>query len=109
MERRETLVAAILMAILVTAWCLAIAWRLGPPPEAVPAGTEYVGHVVGMGDTLWAIAQRYRPDEDPRKVIQEIQQDNDIGPIIRPGDIIRVRKPFEKQKRGSGKALARQR
>ena len=49
MERRGTLVAAILMAILVAAWCLVIAWRLGPPPEVVPAGTEYVGHVVGMG------------------------------------------------------------
>ena len=91
MEHRGTLVAAILMAILVTAWCLAIAWRLGPPPEAVPVGTEYVGHVVDMGDTLWSIAQRYRPDEDPRRVVAEIQQDNGVGALIRPGDVIRVR------------------
>ncbi len=52
MEHKGTLVAAILMAILVAAWCLTVAWRLGPPPEAVPAGTGYVGHVVGMGDTV---------------------------------------------------------
>lgn len=90
-ERRETLIAAVLMAILVAAWCLVIAWRLGPPPEAVPAGTGYVGHVVGMGDTLWSIAQRYRPDEDPRRVVAEIQADNGVGALIRPGDVIRVR------------------
>jgi len=91
MERRGTLVAAILMAILVAAWCLVIAWRLGPPPEAVPPETQHVAHLVSVGDTLWAIAQRYRPDEDPRRVVAEIQADNGVGALIRPGDIIRVR------------------
>ena len=38
--------------------------------------SEYVlhRHVVQPGETLWGIAQRYRPNEDPRKVVYEIQE-----------------------------------
>lgn len=89
----QSLSAAVVAAIIVAVWCMCIAWRLGPPPEAVPVDTQHVAHVVGIGDTLWGIAQRYRPTEDPRRVIAEIQHDNEVGSIIHPGDIILVRQP----------------
>ena len=40
---------------------------------------ELVQHIVQPGETLWGIAQVYRPGEDPRKVVYEIQEINGIG------------------------------
>lgn len=36
-------------------------------------------HVVAPGETLWAIAQRYAPRQDPRIYIYDLQQANNLG------------------------------
>lgn len=89
---RPLIVMAIIVATLIALWGVCIGLQL-VPPEVTAIETQHVGHLVNIGDTLWSIAQRYRPDEDPRRVIWEIQQDNGIGSVIHPGDIIRVRQP----------------
>ena len=59
--------------------------------EAGEAGSEvYVEHVVSGGETLWDIAVMHRPDADPRAVVWEIRQVNDIGAVIYPGQVVRV-------------------
>lgn len=56
------------------------------------AGNErlYIEHTVQPGETLWQIARHYRPDADPRQVVWEIRQVNDIGAVIYPGQVVRV-------------------
>lgn len=42
--------------------------------------------VVEDGDTLWSIAARWRPEDDPRLVIREIMALNDLDDaMLRPG------------------------
>lgn len=89
----QLIAAAVVVGILVTLITILIATQLQPLTEATLPETQYIAHTVQLGDTLWDISVKYRPNEDPRRVIWEIQQDNNIGPIIRPGDTIRVRKP----------------
>lgn len=42
--------------------------------------------IVGEGDTLWGIAERLRPFEDPRKTVDELVEINELpGPVLEPG------------------------
>ncbi len=52
----------------------------------------YIEHTVESGQTLWDIAVMYRSDADPRAVVWEIRQVNDIGAVIYPGQVVRVPK-----------------
>ena len=56
-------------------------------PEAVTAGLREV--VVRPGDTLWAIAVRISPDEDPRPLVDELMATRDGAPL-EPGEVIVV-------------------
>jgi LysM repeat protein len=47
-------------------------------------------YIVESGDTLWSIAKKTSPDEDPRKVVYEIRKVNGITPIIQLGQEILV-------------------
>lgn len=53
---------------------------------------EYVELTVDYGDTLWTIAQSIAPNSDPRAVIWQIQEENQINnsTTIFPGQTIRV-------------------
>jgi hypothetical protein len=57
----------------------------GSDDEVPPTPTV----VVAAGDTLWSIAERHAPGEDPRAVIHAIEQLNDLGggPLL-PGDTL---------------------
>ena len=44
---------------------------------AEPVGASSV--VVQAGDTLWAIAQEVAPGHDPRSVVGQIRELNDLG------------------------------
>jgi LysM repeat protein len=55
------------------------------------APTAFVDVTVGPGDTLWSIAQSSSPDRDPRAVIEEIRQLNDVPTDVLPiGIVLRV-------------------
>ena len=47
--------------------------------------------VVASGDTLWSIAARSAPGEDPRDVVARIVEANGVDPgAIRPGEVLTV-------------------
>lgn len=56
-------------------------------PEAATAGLREV--VVRPGDTLWAIAVRISPNEDPRPLVDELMAARDGAPL-EPGEVIVV-------------------
>ena len=57
----------------------------------VPAQRAMVDVTVTPGDTLWSIAAQAAPDRDPREVIEEIRQLNDMqGGVLPIGVVLRV-------------------
>lgn len=46
--------------------------------------------VVQSNDTLWSLARRYRPDEDPRRVVWYIKKLNECGTQIHPGQTLKI-------------------
>ena len=48
-------------------------------------------YVVRTGDTLWAIAGRLGdPEDDPRPLIDAIEEANGIDGALQPGDVLRI-------------------
>jgi hypothetical protein len=69
-----------------------VALAINEPAHEFPE-PEYIlhQHIVQPGETLWGIAQTYRPNDDPRKVIYEIQQASGIeGALIREYQLVLV-------------------
>lgn len=59
-----------------------------------PAARRHVVHVVQPGETLWSIAQDAAPADDPRPLIQAIEQANGVTAAeLVPGLSLRV--PFD--------------
>ena len=55
------------------------------------ASPALVDITVAPGDTLWSIATASAPDRDPRAVIDEIKQLNDVsGDVLPVGVVLRV-------------------
>jgi len=81
---------------------LAMVCAVGVAALAAPAmaadtpgsGLELAGQgsvVVAAGDTLWSIASAHAPDEDPRSVVDAIQELNDLeGATLQPGQVLRL-------------------
>ena len=58
---------------------------------ATSGSTALVDVTVTPGDTLWSIAAQAAPDRDPRAVIDEIRQLNDVtGSVLPVGVVLRV-------------------
>jgi nucleoid-associated protein YgaU len=56
--------------------------------QGAPAG-DARRYVVIAGDTLWGIAVRLCPDEDPRPLMDAIAEANDVDPgALRPGQTL---------------------
>jgi hypothetical protein len=71
---------------------MCVALMAGEPAHEFPE-PEYVlhRHVVQPGETLWGIAKQYRPNEDPRKVVYEIQEASGVdGGLIRAYQLVLV-------------------
>jgi len=82
------------LAVLVGAGIVAGFWA-GPVAEALqgpgatPAAERRV--VARPGDTLWSIAERAAPGEDPRPLVDAIARANDVDPrAIVPGQTLVV-------------------
>lgn len=57
----------------------------------VAEGRAYSVVVVQAGDSLWSVAQRAKPTEDPRVVIERIQELNGLSnALLQPGQTLRV-------------------
>ncbi|MFC3690137.1 LysM peptidoglycan-binding domain-containing protein [Aquipuribacter hungaricus] len=94
---------AVLAAGLVLAW-VALAATVAPGASAgdgragVLSGagaqtlpTETVAVVVAPGDTLWQLARDHAPERDPRSVVADIVQLNDLGSAgVQAGTEVRV-------------------
>ena len=55
--------------------------------EATSSGVEDVCVVVRPGDSLWSIAERVDPGDDPRPVVDEVVQARGDAPLV-PGETI---------------------
>jgi Tfp pilus assembly protein FimV len=90
-RRRRTVVVVgtALVAVLLSPLAAAAVRPGHAPASAPPVPVERV--VVGDGDTLWSIAQRVRPDADPRMTVDAIVRSNDVdaGSLI-PGETLSV-------------------
>ena len=53
--------------------------------EAIEA--ERVTHVVEPGDTLWGVARRLAPDQDPRSVVDRLAEARGSSTLI-PGEVV---------------------
>lgn len=51
---------------------------------------NYQTYTVTQGETLWSIAKSTNPEEDPREIVYLIRKENNITPIIKPGQTIKV-------------------
>jgi len=75
-RRRTVAVVAVALVAVLTSPLAAGAVRRGEP--SAPAAQQAV--VVQAGDTLWSIAERVRPGDDPRLVAGEIAMTNGVQP-----------------------------
>ena len=90
--RRRRIFAAVLAAGVVVVAGQAGGALGGSPlaaPERRPTASSVQTVVVRPGDTLWAIAQRLAPGEDPRPVVDELAAAHDRSPLV-PGETLRV-------------------
>ena len=44
-------------------------------------------HVVQPGDTLWSVAERFAPGDDPRPVVDALAAERGSGPLV-PGEVL---------------------
>ncbi len=85
-RRRRTAAAALLLSVVLVG---------GSPVARAFGGSDgerdRATYVVRSGDTLWSIAERHAPGDDPRVVIHEIAVWNDLGdaPLV-PGQPLLV-------------------
>lgn len=64
----------------------------GPDAVRVASPRPRLVHVVQPGDTLWRVAARIRPDEDPRAVVDRLMDDSGLAdPVLRPGQALYLR------------------
>ena len=59
---------------------------------------DCVEYVVGNGDTLWGIVERYYPDSHTGEMVWAIRSANDLlgpgGPILQPGQVLWIPDPM---------------
>ena len=80
---RTKLLIALFIAILLFVLIMDSAESQGEP--------VYVEHVVMAGESLWGIAGQYDTGMSRQEAVYWIQEDNDTGPLIYPGQVLRVR------------------
>jgi len=82
-RRGRVLLLTALVAVLFGAFSLGRSVSEAAPPSAEPAQ-----HLVTVqqGDSLWTLARRVAPNDDPRDVVAQIRDLNDLSSSgLRPG------------------------
>jgi len=89
--RRRRLALSLVVAAIGASWAVPAVKALGVGPE--PVRVSSVSYVVREGDTLWSIAERVAPGQDPRPVVDALTSANDVDPgTLVPGQALIV--PF---------------
>lgn len=84
-RRGRVLLLAALVAVLFAAFSLGRSASEAAPPTAALVTAEH-RVTVQQGDSLWTLARRIAPDNDPRDVVAQIRDLNDLGsPRLQPG------------------------
>ena len=84
--RRRAVAVAVGLAVLVMAGKAGAA--LGGSPLAVPERRPATPHsVVQAGDSLWSIAARLEPGQDPRPVVDALTAARGGAPLV-PGEVV---------------------
>jgi nucleoid-associated protein YgaU len=85
--RHRRLALTLAAALVAGAWAGPVARALSH--EAVPMGAG--SYVVRRGDTLWSIAHRLRPGEDPRPLVDALAAANAVdAAALVPGQVLVV-------------------
>lgn len=92
--RRRRAVAALVVASTLAALVLAVSALAGsslsgPPTAADQRGASGPVHVVRPGDTFWAIARAWHPNEDPRPLVARLVAAHG-SPVLVVGERIRL-------------------
>ena len=85
-RRRRFVVALGVALVLLTAGKAGAALGSSPleAPGRPPSATHYV---VRSGDSLWSVARRLAPDEDPRPVVDALEAARHGSPLL-PGETV---------------------
>lgn len=85
--RYRRLTVGACLALVGAAWTGPAVRALGPSGE--PIRVARTSYVIQEGDTLWSIARRLAPAEDPRAVVDALARANDIdaGELV-PGQAL---------------------
>ena len=79
------------LAALLFAGVLAAVLGFGNAVNAAPDSGGSVEIVVERGDTLWSVARRHEPAQDPLVTVEEIRELNDLsGYTIHPGQRLKL-------------------
>lgn len=88
---RVVFTTLISLLIVVALFWLSFAFSSGATASAEPATASFETVSVAYGESLWQIAARIAPDEDPRDVIDELIRLNHLSEsMLRPGQILAV-------------------
>jgi hypothetical protein len=87
--RRRAVVAVMVVALLFVMARAGAALGGSTPaaPERHPAQSSAVSTVVQPGDSLWTVAERLAPDDDPRPVVDALAGVRH-GTVLTPGETI---------------------
>lgn len=77
-RRGRALVVLLLAAVLFAAFSLGRSASQATGLSTEPTGPALEQTVVQPGESLWSVAQRIAPDNDPREVIAQIRRINDL-------------------------------
>ncbi len=84
-RRGRVLLLAALVAVLFAAFSLGRSASQAAPPSPTPA-LQAQRVTVQHGDSLWTLARRIAPDKDPRDVVAQIREVNDLtSSSLQPG------------------------
>ncbi len=87
LKRRRRFFGGVIGTILVLSILMAM---IGIPSTSASDG-EYVEFTVSSGDTLWSIVSKMYPDENIRKVVDEIKEINNLeSSCITVGDTLLI-------------------
>lgn len=95
LTRRGRLLAASAILLIAVLVLIGVASRVGPLTDASPVPASAPAQVVvAPGETLWSIAERVAPRSDPRTVITQLREINNLPATdVHPGQTLLLHTP----------------